>query len=70
VEKFWTFLDEQFRDKLHAKRARRKLQSVKQGKSSLQSFNAEFMRLAYDAGEESNEANLKTRYLLALRNNL
>ncbi|KAF1937028.1 hypothetical protein EJ02DRAFT_312612, partial [Clathrospora elynae] len=67
---FWEFLDDQFSDKLYKERACRKLQSLRQGKQTLQNFNAEFMRLAYDAGKESNTINLKTRYLTAIRNDL
>lgn len=67
---FWEFLDAQFADTLAAERARNKLQSYRQKKTSLQTFNAEFMRYAYDAGEDTNQAYLKNRYLHAIREDL
>lgn len=70
INDMWEFLDGQFADKLQSERAQRKLQNIRQGKSSLATFNADFMRLAYDAGEETNHHSLRTRYLTALRSDL
>jgi hypothetical protein len=70
AESFWTFLEEQFADPLQEERARNKLNNFFQKKHPLQAFNAEFMRLAYEAGENENHSNLKSLYLRALRPDL
>lgn len=69
-EDFWRFLDQQYADLLLDEKARNKLQTFKQKRQPLQAFNAEFMRLAYDANEESNHPSLKSRYLAAIRSDL
>ncbi|XPS75364.1 hypothetical protein M3J07_007443 [Ascochyta lentis] len=65
---FWDFLDEQYKDSLFEERSWQKLQTITMKKSnqSVESFNAEFIQLAYDAAEEDNTKNLKTRYMSAL----
>lgn len=62
VEAFWSFLDEQYKDSLFEERSRQRLQTIMMKKSgqSLEAFNAEFIQLSYDAGEERNRQNLKT----------
>lgn len=72
TEDFWAFLDEQYKDSLFEERSRQKLQSISMKKfnQSLESFNAEFIQLAYDAAEENNTRNLKTRYMSAIRQDL
>ena len=69
---FWAFLDEQYKDSLFEERSRQKLQTVtmKRYNQSLEAFNAEFIQLAYDAAEEKNTRNLKTRYMSAIRGDL
>lgn len=70
VTDMWAQMDATFEDSLGSEKARRDLQNLRQGKLSLQEFNQTFMQLAFDAGEEENVPNLKTRYLAALRNDL
>ncbi|XPS69782.1 hypothetical protein M3J07_002027 [Ascochyta lentis] len=69
---FWDFLDELYKDSLFEERSWQKLQTITMKKSnqSVESFNAEFIQLAYDAAEEDNTKNLKTRYMSALRPDL
>ncbi|KAI8930745.1 hypothetical protein NX059_012353 [Plenodomus lindquistii] len=69
-ERFWEFLDQQFSDKMLDEKARNKLFTFKQKKQTLQGFNAEFMRLAFDAGEENNHPSLKSRYMNAINADL
>jgi hypothetical protein len=66
-EELWEFLDQQYEDLLVDEKARNKLQNFRQKKQSLPAFNAEFMRLAFDAGESDNHPSLKSRYLSAIR---
>ena len=66
----WAQMDATFEDTLGSEKARRDLQNLRQSKLSLQEFNQKFMQLAFDAGEEENVPNLKTRYLAALRDDL
>ncbi|XPS79660.1 hypothetical protein M3J07_011657 [Ascochyta lentis] len=65
---FWDFLDKQYKDSLFKERSQQKLQTItiKKSNQSVESFNAEFIQLAYDAAEEDNTKNLKTRYMSAL----
>lgn len=67
---FWEFLDLNFQDKLGEERARSALFTAQQRRTRLENFNAEFMRLAYEARESSNDENLKTLYRRALRPDL
>lgn len=69
---FWEFLDEQYQDPQFEERSRQRLQTIMMKKygQSLEAFNAEFIQLAFDAAEERNKQNLKTRYLSAIRPDL
>ena len=67
---FWAFLEDHYTDSLREEKARRKLQTMKQKNTPIQTFNSKFMEFAYDAGEEDSKDMLKTRYLSALRPDL
>jgi hypothetical protein len=70
TRELWEFLTQQFRNKLEAEQARRKLFTIMQGKQRLEDFNADFMQLAFDAGEDENTDLLKARYRTAIRPDL
>ena len=69
---FWEFLDEQYQDPQFEERSRQRLQTIMMKKygQSLEAFNAEFIQLAFDAAEEANKQNLKTRYMSAIKPDL
>jgi hypothetical protein len=69
-KELWEFLTQQFGNKLEAEQARRKLFTTMQGKQHLEDFNADFMQLAFDAGEDGNTDLLKARYRTAIRPDL
>ena len=66
----WNTLDQVYNDPMHADRARRKLQEIRQGKTNLRTFNAEFRAVLADAEEPEDTMGTKTRYLMALRYDL
>jgi hypothetical protein len=66
----WTTLDQIYNDPMHADRARRKLLEIRQGKTNLRTFNAEFRSVLADADEPEDTMGTKTRYLMALRYDL
>jgi hypothetical protein len=55
---------------MHADRAQRKLLEIRQGKTNLRAFNAEFWSVLADADEPEDTIGTKTRYLMALRYDL
>jgi hypothetical protein len=55
---------------MHADRAQRKLLEIRQGKTNLRVFNAEFWSVLADADEPEDTIGTKTRYLMALRYDL
>jgi hypothetical protein len=66
----WTRLDQIYNDPMHADHAQRKLLGIRQGKTNLRMFNAEFRSVLADADEPENTMSTKTRYLMALQYNL
>ena len=55
---------------MHADRAQRKLLEIRQGKTNLRTFNAEFRLVLANADEPEDTIGTKTRYLIALRYDL
>ena len=67
VQEFWKFLEEQFVDPMLQEKAINSLQAWTQGDRSLPLANADFMRLAHDAGQFKNNGMLKSIYLRGLK---
>ena len=67
VEEFWRFLEEQFADPMLQEKAMNSLHAWTQGDRSLPLANADFMRLAHDAGQFENNGMLKSIYLRGLK---
>jgi hypothetical protein len=70
-DELFTFLDGQYINPHEEEISRRKLQDMRQGpKQTIHEYNTQFMQLVFDAGEEDNLDNIKTKYLTSLRPNL
>jgi hypothetical protein len=67
---FWGFLDAQYLDPILAEKARDKLYTFRQGKSTLTEYIMEFNRLMYEADAQGNSLALKTRFHFGLREDL
>jgi hypothetical protein len=66
----WNFLDAQYLDPIMDEKARDKLYTFRQGKSSLTEYIQEFNRLMYEADEQGNTPALKSRFRIGLREDL
>ena len=67
---FWNFLDTQYLDPILDEKARDKLYTFRQGKSTLTEYIQEFNRLMYEADEQGNTPALKSRFRVGLQEDL
>jgi hypothetical protein len=68
-EELWAYLDKNFHNNLAEEVARNRLYTMKQGGRKLRDFNLDFNNSAVEASE-TNEENLKSTYMRALRDDL
>jgi hypothetical protein len=63
----WSTLDQIYNNPMHADCAWRRLLEIRQGKTNLRTFNAEFRSVLADADKLEDTMGTKTRYLMALQ---
>jgi hypothetical protein len=66
----WTTLDQIYNNPMHTDCAQRKLLEIRQGKTNLRTFDAEFRSVLAGADKPKDTMGTKTCYLMALRYNL